>query len=309
VDPSDLEVLDEWRKAHLQPLSAIAMWLRQPSLDYTQLAPAQRLKRRDTFLDKLISGRAQDAATMHDLGGCRLIFQDLDTLQSFRDYLEKSSRARHKLLHERDKYDYIENPKQTGYRGVHYVYGYRPSTPARSDLSGLKVEVQLRTSVQHAWATAVEIADLVSDTRTKFGDGSGEYGQFFRLASELLARHHEASTSCCSELSDTALRTEFIELEDRIGLLDRLGKLREQGDIGKIKQHTVLAFLDDDTVEIYGYTKSNRAVAKEKELLADPNCVNVVYVSASTPRSIRSSYRNYLTNPEDFVELLREAIK
>lgn len=308
VVPEDLEVLDEWRKAHLRPLSAVAMWLRSPALDATGLAPAQRLKRRDTFLDKLISGRAKDASTMHDLGGCRLIFPDLGTLQDFRKYLEQTSRARHKLLHDSGKYDYIANPKDTGYRGVHYVYGYAPSSDDRSELEGLKIEVQLRTGVQHAWATAVEIADLVSDTRTKFEDGSSEYGQFFKMASEILARHHEGSNSCLPHLDNESLAKQFSALEDRIGLLDRLAKLKEQGDISQIKQHTVLAFRTDDTVDIFGFTKPARAVEKEKDLLEDDSCANVVYVRASTPRSIRSSYRNYLTNPEDFVELLNAAL-
>lgn len=308
VSLEDMEILDHWRKAHLQPLTAVAMWLRQPALNSTEMAPAQRLKRRDTFLDKLISGRAKDAATMQDLGGCRLIFPDINTLQEFREYLDSKSRAKHKLMHGRNKFDYIANPKKTGYRGVHYVYGYSTSSPERVELKGLKVEVQLRTGVQHAWATAVEIADLVSDTRTKFEDGSGEYGLFFRLASELLARHHEGVPSCLSHYSYGQLVEEFNQLEERIGLLDRLAKLREQGDISRIKQHTVLAFKDDDTVEIFGYTKPARAVEKEQELLNDPKCLNVVYVSASTPTSIRNSYRNYLTNPEDFVGLLRAAL-
>ncbi len=134
ADTGDISLLDDWRKAHLLPLTAIAMWLRQPSLEATDLAPAQRLKRRDTLLDKLISGRSKDASTMHDLGGCRLIFQDVLALQNFRNYLEKESRAKHVLLHTTDKYDYVAHPKQTGYRGVHYVYAYRSSSDERAEL-------------------------------------------------------------------------------------------------------------------------------------------------------------------------------
>jgi hypothetical protein len=110
------------------------------------------------------------------------------------------------------------------------------------------------------------------------------------------------------EVSIEELRDRFLELESEIHLLDRLYKLREQGDLSQIKQHTVLAFMEDDTVEIYGYTKPDRAVKKEKELLSNPECSNVVYVRASTPGAIRSSYRNYLTNPADFVELINDAI-
>jgi hypothetical protein len=210
-------------------------------------------------------------------------------------------------LHDPSKYDYIAKPKATGYRGAHYVYGYSPSSNDRAELIGLKVEVQLRTDVQHAWATAVEIADLVLDARTKFEDGSGKYGQFFRLASEMLARCHEGMHSCLPDHTNDQLLSEFEIIESELGLLDRLAKLKEQGDLSRIRQHTVLAFRHDDTLDIYGFTKATRAVEKERELLSDSSCANVVYVRASTPRSIRSSYRNYLTNPADFVKLLSEA--
>lgn len=309
VAAQDLEILDEWRRAHLRPLSAIAMWLRKPALDATDLAPAQRLKRRDTLLDKLISGRAKDASTMNDLGGCRLIFSDIESLNEFRIYLEKKSRARHKLTHDRSRYDYIESPKKTGYRGVHYVYSYIPSANnENSELHGLKIEIQLRTAVQHAWATAVEIADLVSNTRTKFEEGDGKYGEFFQVSSELLARSHEARTSCLPEQTTVELRERFRGIEEEIGLMDRLAKLREKGDIQKIKNHTVLAFRADGDLDIFGFTKSSRAVEKERELLTDEIYSNVVYARASTPRSIRSSFRNYFSNTEDFVELMNRAV-
>lgn len=281
---ADIEIVDEWRKAHLTPLSSVAMWLRKPSIDATGLAPAQRLKRRSTVLDKLVQGRATDASTMQDLGGCRLIFPSVQALQDFRSYLETKTRAAHKLQHHRDKYDYIAKPKQTGYRGVHYVYGYEPSSDSNSGLQGLKIEVQLRTDTQHAWATSVEIADLVLGARTKFEDGTGRYGQFFRIASELLARRHEAMTSCLHELSDRELKAAFYEEERKHNLLDRLDRLREQGDLSKIREHTVLAFQTDGTLEIFGYTKAARAVEKERELIDNPSCSHVVYVRASTRR-------------------------
>jgi len=288
---------------------AISMWPRNPASKYSDLSPAQRLQRQDTVIDKLRSGRASDAATMHDLGGVRLIFPDLERLNGFRSYLDTRTRARHELAHDPNKYDYISEPKQTGYRGIHYVYKYMPSSAKNADYQGLRVEVQLRTAAQHAWATAVEIADLVSDTRTKFEDGTGQYGLFIRLCSELIARRHEKRNSCLPDHSYTELLDEFNALEAEFRLLARLGQLREQGDLSKIKQHTVLAFQDDDTVEIFGYTKAHSAIAKEKLLSADPSCVNVVYVSSAKPAAIRSSYRNYLTNPEDFVGLMSACLE
>ena len=232
----------------------------------------------------------------------------MEELQDFRGYLEHDSRAKHVRLHDPNKYDYIEKPKGTGYRGVHYVYGYTPSSAKNEPYRGLKVEVQLRTNTQHAWATAVEIADLVLGARTKFEDGSGPYGRFFRLASEVLARTSEGKNSCLPHLTNRDLRDQFRAEERDLQLLDRLGKLREQENLDNIKQHTVLSFRSDDTLEIFGYVDAFRAVKKEEELLDDDECDHVVYVRASTPASIRNSYRNYLTNPADFVNLMREGV-
>ena len=67
--------------------------------------------------------------------------------------------------------------------------------------------------------------------------------------------------------------------------------------------------MENDLVEIYGFTKQAHAVGKELDLLANDECVNVVYVSSTSQSAIRSSYRNYLTNPEDFVELLTESLR
>jgi hypothetical protein len=304
----DIETIDRWRKAHLKPLTAISMWLRRPAQDATGLPPAQRLKRRNTVLDKIMTGRSSDAATMHDLGGCRVIFKNLQSLADFRDYMVSKSRARHELLHDSNKYDYILNPKATGYRGVHYVYGYGPSSRRNACLSGMRIEIQLRTEVQHAWATAVETADLVLGARIKFEDGTGTYGEFFRLASELLSRFHEDCNGCLSDASTAELKERFYKEEARTQLLDRLDKLKEQGDLTKIRKHTILAFRKDDTLEIFGYTKAARAVLKEAELLEDENLVHVVYVRASTTAAIRNSYRNYLTNPADFVSLMNDAL-
>ncbi len=60
--------------------------------------------------------------------------------------------ARSNTLAQKD--DYIEHPKESGYHGIHLIYQYR--SDKRTDNNSLKIEVQLRSQLQHAWATAVE---------------------------------------------------------------------------------------------------------------------------------------------------------
>lgn len=66
---------------------------------------------------------------MHDFAGCRMIFGNLGDLQDFRDYIASPAvmkGVKHELRYPRDKYDYIEKPKFTGYRGIHEVFRHLP---------------------------------------------------------------------------------------------------------------------------------------------------------------------------------------
>ena len=57
--------------------------------------------------------------------------------------------------------DYVENPKDSGYRSIHYVYKYSSKA---DKYNGLKIELQIRTKLQHNWATAVETAGAMTRT-------------------------------------------------------------------------------------------------------------------------------------------------
>jgi putative GTP pyrophosphokinase len=57
------------------------------------------------------------------------------------------------------RYDYIAAPKETGYRSVHLIFKYRSQSSKHRAWNGLRVEIQLRSRLQHAWATAVETVD------------------------------------------------------------------------------------------------------------------------------------------------------
>ena len=47
------------------------------------------------------------------------------------------------------------------------------------------VEIQYRTHVQHAWATAVELVGLVTESDPKFDRGNPDFIEFFKLSSEI----------------------------------------------------------------------------------------------------------------------------
>jgi putative GTP pyrophosphokinase len=87
---------------------------------------------------------------MQDIGGLRIVLRELDYVYKMRDSI-LDSKFLHKLIRQDD---YIKNPKKSGYRSLHLVYKYK--NKYRTDYDGLQVEIQLRTELQHIWATAVE---------------------------------------------------------------------------------------------------------------------------------------------------------
>jgi putative GTP pyrophosphokinase len=161
---------EEWRAAHSYVLNTFKPLLWRRVLG-KKIVVAQRLKRRTAIIDKLSREPKMELARMDDIAGSRLIFDSIPSLQSFRAKFHTSG-FKHKLRHENvNKYNYIERPKLSGYRGVHEIYVYNVNSEQGKSFNGLYVEMQYRTLCQHAWATAVEVVSRVTENQPKFDKG------------------------------------------------------------------------------------------------------------------------------------------
>ena len=173
-----------WRSAHSYPLNAIHMTLRNRALKVDSTAnTAQRLKRLQSILRKLGRQSTMQMSQMQDLGGCRAILPGMARLNMLR-FIYETSPLRHDLTRTRD---YIQEPKEDGYRSVHQMYrfcGRGSSLP----WDKLRIEVQLRTKLQHAWATCVETVDAFTAEDLKFGKGTSDWRRFFQLMGTVHAR-------------------------------------------------------------------------------------------------------------------------
>ena len=66
-----------------------------------------------------------------------------------RGYADRPSR--HRVAHTDD---YLTDPRASGYRGIHLVSRFHPGEE-EAVYAGLRIEIQLRSRLQHAWAAAV----------------------------------------------------------------------------------------------------------------------------------------------------------
>ncbi|SFB90773.1 RelA/SpoT domain-containing protein [Collimonas sp. OK412] len=175
-------VLSNWRACHGYPVNTFQSTLRNrlKNIDHNAIV-AQRLKRAPSVITKLRRYKNMKLARMHDIVGLRAV---VDTIENVRklEYLYLSSQFQHQLVH---AYDYIQKPQATGYRSIHLVYRYKNARVPYFD--GLQIELQIRTKLQHAWATAVETMGTFLGQALKSSQGESKWLSFFEVTAAAFA--------------------------------------------------------------------------------------------------------------------------
>lgn len=298
----DLRVIDEWRAAHRGVLNTFQAILRNRTRK-TGITVAQRHKRKRTIFDKLKRFPGMQLARMDDVAGCRLIFKRIKDLYAFRTNFLRA-RFNHELRNKLDKYDYIKAPKDTGYRGVHDVYEYDVKSEVGRKLAGLNLEIQYRTLVQHAWATAIEVIGFITESQPKFQQGDKRYEHAMALASEILARAHENLTGAFPDVPDRELVAEFLALDGELGLLQMLRGLNAANRSVTAKRNAILIFSESGELEVREFRDAPDALRALFELERQMPDRDIVLVRADTSDEVRIAFRNYFSDARDFIRLL-----
>lgn len=299
---SDFLVVEEWRGAHRWVLNTFQAILRNRTRG-KKITVAQRHKRRSTIFDKLHRMPEMQLARMDDIAGCRLIFENLKSLHDFRENLHRA-RFNHRRRNTLDKYDYVTNPKPTGYRGIHDVYEYDVRSEVGQHLKGLYVEIQYRTLVQHAWATAVEVIGFVTENQPKFQRGDKRYEQAMALASEILARAFEEATGPHPNLSNRQVLEQFLALDEDLHLLATLRGLNSANKAVTEKRNAILIFGPSSDLEILEFRDATDALKALFKLEKERTDVDVVLVRADTSDEVRLAFKNYFSDARDFIHLV-----
>ncbi|MGQ7959015.1 RelA/SpoT domain-containing protein [Pseudomonas sp. SP16.1] len=303
----DLLTIETWRAAHRPVLNTFQAILRNRTRG-TKIAVAQRHKRRNTIFGKLLRLPRMELSRMDDIAGCRLIFPSCEELYEFRK-LFHSARFKHKRRNETDKYDYIKSPKQTGYRGIHDVYEYDVNSNAGNHLRGLYVEIQYRTHIQHAWATAVEVIGFITESQPKFQEGDDRYQRAMALASEILARAHENRKGPLPELTDHDLVNKFVELDKSLALMNMLRGLNAADKDVKSNRNTILLFSKTGNLQVKTYRDATEALRELFELEKSFPEYDIVLVRADSSEEVKFAYKNYFSDARDFITLMENGLQ
>lgn len=298
----DYAIIERWRAAHRSVLNTFQAILRTRTRG-SDVVVAQRHKRRRTIFGKLRRYPRMQLARMDDVAGCRIIFPNIDELNDFRDKLH-AAKFKHKRKNDIAKYDYIANPKSSGYRGIHDVFEYDVNSEHGRHIKGLLIEIQYRTIFQHAWATCVEVVGFITESQPKFDEGDVRYGRILSLASEIIARSYEGRNSCHPEFADYDLIQEFLALDNELGFMRMLRHLNSADAEISNNKNVILMFSDDEELELITYQNATDALKALFELEESSPGKDIVLVRANTSEEVRIAFKNYFSDARDFIRFI-----
>jgi ppGpp synthetase/RelA/SpoT-type nucleotidyltranferase len=330
---SVLSTINNWRAIHSYPLHITKVNLKRRAERISkQSIIAQRLKRLSSISLKLRRNSHMKLTQMQDIGGCRAI---LPTMKDVRQLIQIYEEAIAKNPPEKERktqptkpnpqirpelverYDYIKNPKPDGYRSFHYVFKYRSAADDKQIYDGLRVEIQIRTKLQHAWATAVEAISTFTEQALKSGIGDARWKRFFALMGSAIADAENCPTVPNTPERPSELIVEIRKLYQELqvemvlmGITVTVDRLKAETDA-----QAYLLVLDAErrVLEVRSYKANELANANEEYLLveqqfADNPQVQAVLVSVDSLASLQSAYPNYYLDTRGFLSIVKGLI-
>jgi ppGpp synthetase/RelA/SpoT-type nucleotidyltranferase len=317
-----LKILSNWRASHSYPMHIFKKRLERISkkIDKDALS-SQRLKRVPSIIKKLKRKYGNNKATMklvqiQDIAGCRVVMRNVQLAQKlYREYYIRGD-LKHKRVNEKN---YIANPKKDGYRSIHLIYKYI-SDKGKKDYNTLLVEVQIRSKLQHIWATAVETVGFFTGQAIKSNEGKKEWNIFFKLMSSAFAKMENCPTIPNTPFDEKELYSSIKQKEKKLNVKTKMEKWTnsiELFDVLKSKKNQHFFLLELDTIQekliISAYSKRQENKALEDYAHAEKKIYgkkeyDVVLVGADTTKDLKKAYPNYFLDTKEFINLLNKIL-
>jgi Region found in RelA / SpoT proteins len=268
-----------------------------------------------SIISKLMRNRDMKVTTMQDIGGCRAIVKNIGQLR--RVLREFESAIAPNLAEPFVTFDYLSRPKPDGYRGVHYVIKYAPRHPKDHKVPSRRIEIQLRSGLQHRWAMAVETVDLFTGQTLKLGGGSQKWRRFFMLISCLFAEREgcprvpgtegmnikQEAETLWEELRVPEILMSWISLPAALPVEHGTNAIYlVQLDVDK-KTTSVVPFSSENIQEAYSTYFATELKIK------DNRSISTVLVSAGSATELRESFPSYYGHATSFIIDVNQALQ
>jgi len=244
---------------------------------------------------------------MQDLVGCRAVMANkagvVDVVQ---ELIEGAYKSRPTYIS-----DYLTTPKPDGYRGIHVVVDFS-GTGRTEAYSGQRLEIQVRTRLQHSWSTAVEVIGAITNQDMKGGGGDPAWRYLMVLMSDYYALCDGFTLQSDCPQTHAQLCRAIREVDAEIGALSLLTAVRNAMERFVDAPSTgPLYMLSMDAV-----SRSVRAERRDGIMIAgDDDFEEVgeqkqsVIVSVDGSADLRRAFPNFYLDIAKFTTMLGRAIK
>ena len=319
-----ISILDNWRAIHRYPMHIFKKRLKNVSEKMDKDAFAvQRLKRLPSIIKKLQRVYQGHKPTMklsqiQDIAGCRVV---MPTIKQARELYEKhyiQGHIKHPKVNEKD---YMMFPKKDGYRSIHLIHRYNSDKKGKKEFNNLLVEIQIRSKLQHLWATAIEIVDFFTRQAIKSNEGQKEWIDFFRLVSSAFAIVEKTPTIPGTPKNKKELYAQIKAQESKLQVIKVMEgwthavKVFQEVTKEKPKVQFFLLELDveEGRLNLRAYTKKQERMAiadydQAEKRNQEKKAYDVVLVGADTTNDLKKAYPNYFVDSGEFLEKLRQVI-
>jgi len=296
-----MQILSYWRAKHVGSLNYITSILYDEALQIDNNAiVAKRLKRSQSIVRKLRRFNTMKLRNMQDIAGCRAIF-------SKQKYVDKARR----VLNKNQDYkvtDYTKNPKNDGYRGIHLIC----KSTDKISKDTYPVEIQLRTKVQHSWATAVEIVDLFTNQQLKLNNGEQDWLDFFKYVScgfSHLEGNNEDDIEQSLAMSIKLSKKLNIHKKFKV-FAESIKILETSSDVIQSGSNLLIINLESKTIEIKNYPDEDFEIATQDYLINEQIAANttnyiVALVSLESINGLKEAYPNYFADSKLFLKHMK----
>lgn len=320
MNQDDLSIFSEWRSAHAILTREVANTLKRKNQKDSIIS--RRLKRQASTFAKLSRYPNMQLQRMQDIGGVRIILKNKKEVYTLSNELEKlyaSNKKNAAFELKKPIDDYIANPKDyDGYRSIHHSYIYRGSSKKKEFLKGMLIELQIRTKIQHIWATTVEIFDMKHKSSLKIGGGNEEHREFFKLCSLVLSFLDKTTTEEEKEnFNLEKVHSRISELNEKHKILSLLSGLSVSISYidKKNKNDFFILELDFNTNKLKVSTPNSEEEAKyiyagkEQDIKMRKEEKDVVLVSGENMKAIEKAYPNYFLDSKKFIKYIKDFLE
>ena len=320
------ETLEFWRRNHFAPMGRVRAILENciECCDFgcdAEVVLSNRIKRVESVVQKLSRQKTMRLSKMQDIAGIRLVLNTTCSHeQGLRNLAQLSQHcfltlSKHAIKVKGKLFDYVEHPKESGYRAIHFVV---ECDTEDAGFSSIPVEVQLRTKIQHLWAMAVETAGMFYNQALKASEGSEEWLTFFKMCSAAVS-HIEGGkiVSPYTNLSIEELKNELNQYATKRTFFQKMSNIKVITDILQRDDHAIAYCILElnmrqEKNKLYRFRDDQSDLANEMYTKIEQSaaCVRgdayAVLISVDHVKNLRILYPSYFLDVSEFMSLLRK---